>query len=873
MQQQHGRAPFAVGFRGSAPSPNAVEIHNLDKINNNDEKRGSGDRMEYTGEESETASDPQHLLQEGCHPFLAGGNNTPQPSLSGAASSESGSLATPSAMLSPSSPSSSTSSSSEDTAAQFQACDADEGGASGAGYDIPQDHHLLIHRQSMPGHGDTEHEDALGELRQRLLYQESSGRKLSVDSSLTAAQRRVPMFVRTYREVAWKRVNKNHSKQKAQLVSTKSDLSTTPIPETKDMTGSATTVAPSQPSNAEFHSVEDCVSDVTMRPTPRSRAGSSPEVVQGPGGTVRTGAISEYVNGQHIKRGRVPIFITADPACPRRFSADDLVSMEEPQAQWTSRGRCLIIRPSQSANEAGQATLASEVSGTMASKDGQHVIHKRWRQDSSDYEFCLAEDDDDDDEEGDEDDEEDDDDDEDEEDEETDSRETSRDELFNEDCDSPFQESSSDVAMLASSVEETPSSPKKYLVKFSNSLHRLAMGNSTLKKTIADSERDTQGHGSGNISGLLDGSLSTFSTQQNSTSQSATKASNVTMTSENERFASLGSDVQSRSESYPAPPVSLPAQSRRTSVCWTLARPVDGTLPVNLQGAVPIGVEFVQSDALGVNGEPLWFQKMIFPPGVQVSSTQWSANSNWVPAVNGWPSSDQRRNRFLVRAEVAADHATDSVRHHHSRRVSDAYAPYDKNARNGVHAPRVVTLTVLPHGIDEAHTAESENHLDSMHPNPNHKTPHGVNGLYRAATTVSKESTDIKTEHTLQSVDARGGSAFHVSEIPSGTTDAYEVHATQARTQPSDSSQANLGSIVSSSSLAVTAPSGTAPGLGVRHHQAGPFDKPEDETPCGDECAVRGCSKKDGAMWQDILLSLRTEKRSVGVANWLLKGR
>ncbi|KAK3771140.1 hypothetical protein RRG08_034156 [Elysia crispata] len=881
-----------------AHSSTPCDINNLDRLNNNnnnDKKDVADNCVDYTLRDklqnfSEAPTEGGRaavLLQSSftAAPTVAGSwerDRCRLACLSGAASSQAKALSTPPLLLSPSSPSSSPLSVGQLTAA---AAGSDAGGASGAGYDYRQDQRLVLHRQSLPGHGGTEEEDALGELRQRLLYHETSGRKHSVDSGLAAAQRRVPTFVRTYREVAWKRVNKNHNKQKANVFSTTSDCPAAPYSDTGDTTSTTCLTSSASPTAEVF--TDGAVTDVElrMRKKSRSRAGSFPDVTQqqqsdsqgqvtGAGSTI----VSDYVNGQHIKRGRVPIFITADPGCPRRFSADDLVSMDQSQAQWAARGRCLVIRPSVPLSTTGQDQVVppSQTAGSAVTNTGQHGSDKRRRQDSVEYEFSLEEDDDDDDDDDDEDGDDDEDDEEDEddddEDEEAESKDSSKDEFCPEASSPPLHKSSSDTSLV----------PQKYFLKFSNSLHRLALGNSTLRKTIALAEHEE----SRDVTvprHITEVSLvSSPDAGQNGRDEPAVNTLHMANTSEGETNPSLRSNTQSWT-----PTESLPPQLRRTSVCWTLARPVDGTLPVNLQGAVPIAVEFVQSDALSDNGEPLWLQKMIFPPGVQVSSTQWSANFNWVPAVRG--GSDRRR-RYLVRAEIPGDGPSDLARHV-TRRVSDAFAPYNKNSRNGVHAPKVMTLTVLPYGIDDAQevlenhrkTTGAENLINLSQSSPLHALPgkeatnitaskarssdrysileskdsnnirHIVNGLPAHTNGVSQHTSNFPPEHSQLS--ALSGETSSHTPCGSGADDTSDVYTTRAQpvTSNSNSSTVNGGS-GSTAAVAAAARSGLT--AGFQHGQQ-----------------RSNGSKRGDTVWQDILLSLSTEKRSVGVANWLLKGR
>ncbi|KAK6962205.1 hypothetical protein BgiMline_032291 [Biomphalaria glabrata] len=120
---------------------------------------------------------------------------------------------------------------------------------------------------------------------------ENPSRRLSVDSNI--ALRRMPTFVRTYREVEWKRVSKSFKSRRASEGCFTSNLS-----------GKFETLDRDYSQDAEIH---------------------------------------QYVNGKHIIRKRVPIFLSTErPGSSQRYASDDLVPVTSPA--WNARGKCLIIK-------------------------------------------------------------------------------------------------------------------------------------------------------------------------------------------------------------------------------------------------------------------------------------------------------------------------------------------------------------------------------------------------------------------------------------------------------------------------------------------------------------------------------------------------
>ncbi|GFN89208.1 hypothetical protein PoB_001571400 [Plakobranchus ocellatus] len=859
------------------------------------------------------------------------------------------------------SPSSSSSSSSDSSVSQVGQPEIASGGnGNHGGLSSSGDHRLqqrlVHHRPSLPGQHTRENSDALDALQERILYQDLAGRKHSVDSGLTA-QRRVPTFVRTYREVAWKRVNKNNGKK--DLWAPESRVRAPGNLKVDDVVAKA--VAEERPAHTEDAFLEEELSadQVALGLGSRSRAGSSPEVIQKSGGSafvsiVPHHTVSEYVNGQHIKRGRVPIFITAESACPRRFSADDLVSTGQPEAPWIKRGRCLVIKPSNSVRVFGKPFGLAEASQDnprptfSLSEDtggGAEDSQKRRRQDSADYEFSLADDDDeddedDDDEDGDEDYDEDEEEyDEDEEEDEKDYvTEDGKDSVFSsedKDGSSPhlLHSETSNPSVSQSEVSSIPKTPSHS----SNSLHRFAMENLTLKNKAVSPDFDAQGENTPGLNKPIpfspDASSASHFQQPVGKEQSQSAATNDHRPTEpvkKQESGYINGEIHSpsvHSEPAVSAPASLPPQLRRTSLCWTLAQPVGGTLPVNLEGAVPTGVEFVKVDSVDGNAGPLWFEKMVFSPGVKVASTQWSAYSNWFAALADTSQTPQPR-RFLVRAEVPSQPAALSQRT--VRRASDAYAPYNKNNRNGVKAPHVTTVTTLPSVISRLKEAEAvpsniETRLGAAHviadrsetsgdisgnviPSPKHtanncsknqeRTNHPIQGGQHTMDVIANTQgqclpnvesrpprpsfLNSKPKHSSTPRPANNNYSDSVSSVKAEIEPHKGIRLQNEGSDkrsggvpPPDTALSNSNDIRVGDNPSKAAVTSKLNKLEPVRKAPRPRGKPGaaivgGSSPGDDGRRVAG---EKTSVWQDILLSLATEKRSVGVANWLLKGR
>lgn len=176
------------------------------------------------------------------------------------------------------------------------------------------------------------------------LNQDMLGRRHSVDSNI--GRTRQPTFVRTYREVKWKRVN----------MSTK------------------------------FPPVSGALAVEKFR-----AADSNDSVVES----------REYITGTHIIRQRVPIFKTnGDPPSKvgRRFSAGDLIPVTGLDLNMAPNGKCLVIRdilPNNLSNATSDDSIFSRKGSTSSSEDISESQQVAENADSFNEFFLIDEDDED----------------------------------------------------------------------------------------------------------------------------------------------------------------------------------------------------------------------------------------------------------------------------------------------------------------------------------------------------------------------------------------------------------------------------------------------------------------------------------------------
>ncbi|RUS79598.1 hypothetical protein EGW08_012646 [Elysia chlorotica] len=310
---------------------------------------------------------------------------------------------------------------------------------------------------------------------------------------------------------------------------------------------------------------------------------------------------------------------------------------------------------------------------------------------------------------------------------------------------------------------------------------------------------------------------------------------------------------------------------------------------------------------------------MIFPPGVQVASTQWSATSNLVPAASpdvgeggaGSVGPVQRRRRFLVRAETPAA-ATQGAEFGRpaGRRLSDAFAPYNKNARNGAHPHRVMTLTVLPYGMDDIQETPVNQHANIKTTDTNHmdnassSKEAGTNVTLQEGTLTLEGSVPESSKNSIQTknIACHSQQPPKIQALPPSLSGVHEtisshrlpgselgihIHLSDGRTERTQEgtsvSVKTEGGITTAAVVIATAqtvaPATATATVGVRLEDvpSAGLKQQQQQQQQQQRVSPDGSSSEldltGGSVWRDILLSLSTEKRSVGVANWLLKGR
>ncbi|XP_059177875.1 uncharacterized protein LOC131957158 isoform X2 [Physella acuta] len=170
---------------------------------------------------------------------------------------------------------------------------------------------------------------------------ENLGRRHSVDSNI--GRGRTPTFVRTYREVQWKRVNE-------------------PMKLSRRFSLGACTLC-----------------------DPDEREPKREEVPE---------ELHEYVNGKHIIRKRVPIFMTKSANVKgRRYSAGDLVPVTG--QLWNTKGKCLIIQDNMPRVDSGESkSTSSEFSFTDSSHDMTNVTGEGFSEEEDEKEFYDSDEDD-----------------------------------------------------------------------------------------------------------------------------------------------------------------------------------------------------------------------------------------------------------------------------------------------------------------------------------------------------------------------------------------------------------------------------------------------------------------------------------------------